>query len=711
MRAQRVHWPEPAHVQLREHRPGEQAARVRILRATWLLILVVIGPMLGCAAYPGFSTRTVASRNESREPDSRTILSNQVEPAIEPPSQMAWPSRAQSPDIRLANLDRATRELIERELADAPASERAALIRQLANMDPAQARLVLKHRRAALLRHQPVGRYDSSDEPSVRNRYDSLPQPSIPQPTDLISLSGSDTRHARAGVSQAVFRHNRPNTGIGRAGPWPIASKSGPSAPSTGQSQNNPLAAGHSNRLSGRATRAPQDINAKPNQRGEADVWYGHSVEGRHDLPGGQIMPVPPLPRSFSERTARRDTYPPPGNVIADIAPSKAKPGIRQFEYQPELNEPLAESDAEDVLNPFAEFEDESDAAPRSTRPDEPVPSFDPLPAATVPPLGTGGNTVDGASVADIPDERVTSPVVTGRTENSFETDEVDADSSASAKPETSGLRFGLSKISRRLGFGVDAASQLSSPSEPSSDPASMLRALIARAEADLAATTYSQLETEHERTDFVRRHVELRLMYLIAGHSERVIDSIPGIESAEQEYWQQVLWSLTQYFDSEGTPDRAKRLGQSVAQLRQAVRRLQEEAQLEIRNANFCRKITSYGDYERFASDEFSAGQPVLMYAEIDNFRSQPTTDGRYRTLLKSTIEIRRDTIEGETIDSVPFPGTEDLCSSPRRDYFHSYEFAIPQRITPGRYVLKLTIEDQLSGRTATESVNLTVR
>jgi hypothetical protein len=58
-----------------------------------------------------------------------------------------------------------------------------------------------------------------------------------------------------------------------------------------------------------------------------------------------------------------------------------------------------------------------------------------------------------------------------------------------------------------------------------------------------------------------------------------------------------------------------------------------------------------------------------------------------------------------------MPFPPTTDLCQNQRRDYFHSYEFTVPQRIAIGPHVMKLTVEDQLSQKLATYTLNFTVK
>ena len=216
--------------------------------------------------------------------------------------------------------------------------------------------------------------------------------------------------------------------------------------------------------------------------------------------------------------------------------------------------------------------------------------------------------------------------------------------------------------------------------------------------------------ETEAERQAFLRKHVQLRLLHLIAGQMDRALQPVPGIDPADQEFWQQMLWGIANYFDTQGMPDSAERATQTITQLQVASLRLQEKARLELKNLAFCQKITSFGTYQRFKRDQFTPGQPVLLYAEAANFRSEPSSDGQFHTLMKSTIDIHEGGPQGRILESIPFKPSEDRCRNHRRDYFHSYEFAIPQGINPGPHVLRLTVEDQLGRKTAAATMNFTV-
>ena len=235
------------------------------------------------------------------------------------------------------------------------------------------------------------------------------------------------------------------------------------------------------------------------------------------------------------------------------------------------------------------------------------------------------------------------------------------------------------------------------------------LERLTALIEAEVGAAQPGM--TDQERLAYVKHHVWLRMLHLMAEQPQLAQQAIPGIDPSEQEFWTELFWAISNYFDARHLPDPADRAALTVAQLDAAKRRLQRQAPLELLNTSFCYKINSFGNYERYERDEFRPGQPVLLYAELRNFRSEPTNAGSYTTRLRSRIELRRGGADGEVVDENTFPATEDLCRSVRNDYFHSYKIDLPQHLSPGPHTLVLIVEDELSGKTATETIGLLIR
>jgi len=209
----------------------------------------------------------------------------------------------------------------------------------------------------------------------------------------------------------------------------------------------------------------------------------------------------------------------------------------------------------------------------------------------------------------------------------------------------------------------------------------------------------------------YLQKQVHLRMLYLMNGQAERAVESIPGVEPADQIFWQQTFWGMHNYFDTK-IASREDRATQTVQHFTTAAQRLQENANLQLRNVSFCEQISSFGSYERFPQYEFSPGQQVLLYGEVENFHSEQNDQGQFRTILKSTVEIYRAGLPGDPQKiELPVPATEDICKNRRRDYFHTYEFVIPQRMAPGPHVLRLTVEDTLTHKIAASIVNFTVK
>ena len=211
---------------------------------------------------------------------------------------------------------------------------------------------------------------------------------------------------------------------------------------------------------------------------------------------------------------------------------------------------------------------------------------------------------------------------------------------------------------------------------------------------------------------DRAEAEIQLRMLYLIAGDHGRALEAVPGLSPAEQEFWQHTFWALSTELDAKSMPNPADRATHAVAALRTAAVKLSERANLTLKNVNFCHRVDSFGNVETFERDEFTPNEPVLIYAEVENFTSERSLEGRFRTVLKSKVEIFR---AGGTqlVETLPLdkPVTVDLCDSHRQDYFLIYELKVPARIGLGPHVMKLTVEDTLGGAVAETELNFTVK
>jgi hypothetical protein len=226
-------------------------------------------------------------------------------------------------------------------------------------------------------------------------------------------------------------------------------------------------------------------------------------------------------------------------------------------------------------------------------------------------------------------------------------------------------------------------------------------------------STAIAQLEQTTPAGDnspeAIARQEQLRLLYLAAGRREDAAKPITGLPAAQQEFWTNTLYSLWTVRDTATTAEASKRAAQAAPHLSLALARLGEQSELVARNLAFCTEVRSYGVYKTFDQYTFEPGQEVLLYAEVDHFKSQETPEG-FHTALKSSYEVYD--AEGRRIAQQDFPITEEKCRNQRRDFFIRYFITLPTKeLYDGKHTLRLTIEDTLAHKVGQASIDFTVQ
>ncbi len=194
-----------------------------------------------------------------------------------------------------------------------------------------------------------------------------------------------------------------------------------------------------------------------------------------------------------------------------------------------------------------------------------------------------------------------------------------------------------------------------------------------------------------------------LRLLYLVAGRREDALRPIAGLNAAEQEYWDKQLRGLATWLDVERIPDPSRRAAEAHQCLGEAVQSLSQLGSLVVRQMAFCTEVSSYGVFTRFKNNTFVPGQQVLLYAEVENFKSVETHKG-YHTALRSSYQIIDS--QGHRVAAESPQLVEEYCQNPRRDYFVRYRLHLPTPLPPGEYTLRLTIEDTLGNKVGESSI-----
>jgi len=237
---------------------------------------------------------------------------------------------------------------------------------------------------------------------------------------------------------------------------------------------------------------------------------------------------------------------------------------------------------------------------------------------------------------------------------------------------------------------------------EPGSshDGRSHLREAIRSLESDVAGAPKSDRE--------FAEHARLRMLYLLDGQRDEALRPIPSMAPAMQEFWSEQLYGLATLMECELISEPSRRKAEAKQHLDAAAAKLGESCSLVVRNLAFVTDIQSFGTYKPFDKYEFVPGQTVLLYAEVENFKSAETAKG-FHTATRSSYQIFDSS--GKRIAEHEFSPSEECCRQPRRDFFIGYEFSLPQRIYPGKHVLQLTVADLNSQKIGQSQIEFTIK
>lgn len=182
---------------------------------------------------------------------------------------------------------------------------------------------------------------------------------------------------------------------------------------------------------------------------------------------------------------------------------------------------------------------------------------------------------------------------------------------------------------------------------------------------------------------------------------------SVDALQPEDREMLAAVFDGLTQFRavlrrDPTALPNRR------LAPLLDAAERLESQADLAVTHVTLCRRVEGFGAYEPFPSRTFVAGREnaAIVYCEVEHFRS--AQNARRQWEAKMTQQVSLYTASGTLAWSDRPTAVDNVCGSRRHDFFLYDTVHLPSTLTPGPYVLKVSVEDQLGHRFAEAPVSV---
>ncbi|HEY2586564.1 MAG TPA: hypothetical protein VGI81_12440 [Tepidisphaeraceae bacterium] len=174
-------------------------------------------------------------------------------------------------------------------------------------------------------------------------------------------------------------------------------------------------------------------------------------------------------------------------------------------------------------------------------------------------------------------------------------------------------------------------------------------------------------------------------------------VSLMAGLAPEDRELLGALMDSLTN-FRNQLRADNNMLFSKKIRPLVELSDRLRSQAELSVPTVALCNKVNAYGNYEPIDPARFIAGkanQQAVVYCEVENFLSLPNEKNEYETKLTQDIVLYTEA-SGLPVWSDHKSTYDDKSRRRRHDFFMAKIITLPTNLTIGRYLLKVTVEDQ---------------
>ncbi len=245
------------------------------------------------------------------------------------------------------------------------------------------------------------------------------------------------------------------------------------------------------------------------------------------------------------------------------------------------------------------------------------------------------------------------------------------------------------------------------SPAKPVATPVPATAVTTSESNEPSLGTQLTKRITDNPRD--IAAHLDYQLHQFTTGQSVPQLTSMASLPTEDREIVAALMDGLTNFRAAVDNDVNAP-LSKKVRPLVDIADRLRSQADLTVPTVALCKRVDGFGNYEPFEPATFPAGKesPAIIYCEVANFSSQKMDGKRWQTTLTHTATLYRDSgvpvLNDKTVEFV------DQSRNRRNDFFVVKLLKLPSTLTPGRYVLKVTVVDKQSNRMAEGSMNLTI-
>lgn len=197
------------------------------------------------------------------------------------------------------------------------------------------------------------------------------------------------------------------------------------------------------------------------------------------------------------------------------------------------------------------------------------------------------------------------------------------------------------------------------------------------------------------------RGQLDQRLVQVLAGDFENAKRPLELASREQQRMATQFVDALMAIREMHGgePSEEADRVLDKLVKLEESLVPLSD---LQVPRLVLTRAVRGFGSYDPFEPAQFAAGRATefVVYCEIGNFVSQLRDDGGYDSRFSMRTEVLSRA--GDTVLDINDENIADTCRTRRRDCFIPRLVRLPATLSPGDYVVKVTIVDKIGAKVA---------
>ncbi len=204
--------------------------------------------------------------------------------------------------------------------------------------------------------------------------------------------------------------------------------------------------------------------------------------------------------------------------------------------------------------------------------------------------------------------------------------------------------------------------------------------------------------------------HLDFQLLHFLRDEQTPQLDALTALPLEDRELIATVMDGMTN-FRNTLRADSNTQLSKKIRPLLELADRLRSQADLNIPVATLCTKVDAFGVYEPIDPMRFVAGKEhqAIVYCEIENFASTPLADKKmWETKLKQEAVLYTESGMPVWVDKAG--DITDHSRNRRHDFFVVKKIMLPAQLTIGRYLLKVTVEDEQVKRVAEQTISLEI-